>query len=129
MAIEHTVLEADIERLSASLKERGAAEVTKETLRQVIREQALRAAPPVQPVPAEPAAPVQPTPSPLPEYLKAAPAEVKLAVEKLLDLAWHKGINAAFKKAQKQGPLILDAFHDSLTDKFYEEFKKRGLIK
>ncbi len=65
----------------------------------------------------------------LPSYMKNYSDEDKLKVEKLIDLAWHKGISAAVREARKEGAFTLDAFHDALTDKLYEEFKARGIIK
>ena len=65
----------------------------------------------------------------LPKYMSDEPADVRFQVEKLIDLAWHKSIVAAVKVARKSPPLILDAFHDSLTDKLYEELKRRGHLK
>ncbi len=64
----------------------------------------------------------------LPDYLKDSPDEVKIQVEKLVDLVFHQGIMKAVKEAQKSGGFVLDAFHDALTDKLYEELKKRKMI-
>lgn len=123
---EHLALEQDIQKLSKEIKERGLAEKGKEALRTVIREQApsYTKAAGGQSLPKSAAEPS----SPLPSYLQQEPADVRLKVEKLLDFAWHKGVFRAFKEAQKGGQLVLDAFHDSITDKLYEEFKKRGLL-
>ena len=65
----------------------------------------------------------------LPRYLEDAPNDVKLKVEELVDTAYHKGIIEAVKMARKGGPLVLDGFHDALTDRVYEDLKKRGIIK
>ncbi len=68
-------------------------------------------------------------PSPvLPNYLQDASQEVRLQVEQLVDLAWYKGIRAAVKEAEKSGSFFVDALHDALTDKLYNEFKNRGLL-
>ncbi|PIP92070.1 hypothetical protein COW77_01960 [Candidatus Wolfebacteria bacterium CG18_big_fil_WC_8_21_14_2_50_39_7] len=64
----------------------------------------------------------------LPDYLKDSPPEIKLRVEKLVDLVFHQGIEKTIKEANQAGPFILDAFHDALTDKLYDELKKRNLI-
>jgi len=43
--------------------------------------------------------------------------------------AFQHGIHKAAKEARGQGAFFLDAFHDALTDKLYQEFKKRKLLK
>ncbi|MBZ1348876.1 MAG: hypothetical protein KY053_01410 [Candidatus Liptonbacteria bacterium] len=63
-----------------------------------------------------------------PDYLEDYPEELKLEVERLINIAWNKGIEAAVKTANYQGPFIIDAFHDALTDKLYKKFKEKGLI-
>lgn len=64
-----------------------------------------------------------------PDYLLKESDEVKNRVEGLINLAFLKGIEAATKEAASSGPFILDAFHDALTSKLYEELKRRGLLK
>jgi hypothetical protein len=54
--------------------------------------------------------------------------EVKLRTEQLIDITFHKGLEDAIKEAKKSGPFVLDAFHDALADKLYEEIKKRKMI-
>lgn len=122
---EHSALEQDIKRLSVVMKERGLAEKGKEGLKTIVKEQISK--------PTEAATPTQPPAPPvssvtLPSYMDRETDLAKLKVEKLLDLAWHKGIQKASEEARNSGPLILDAFHDALTDKLYNELKKRGLL-
>ncbi len=122
---EHSILENDIERLSKEVQERKLkpeqAEVPEhEIVRSVLGEK-IQAQPPVQQ-----ATPQQTTV--LPAYMQQEPPEIQLQVEKLIDLLFHKGLDAAIKEARKQEPLVLDAFHDSLTSKLYSELKKRKLI-
>jgi len=64
----------------------------------------------------------------LPDYLITESSQVKNKVENLIGLAFSKGIEASAKEASKSGPFILDAFHDALTSKLYEELKRRGLL-
>ena len=68
------------------------------------------------------------SPGPLPAYAAGAPAETKLEIEYLLDLAFHKGIAKANSEAAKSSPFVMDAFHDALAGKLYPEMEKRGLI-
>ena len=64
----------------------------------------------------------------LPDYLKNAPNEVKIQVEKLLEYTFKNGLEKGIAEARKAPPFVLDAYHDALTDKLHEELVKRGLI-
>lgn len=64
----------------------------------------------------------------LPDYLKDSPADIKLQVEKLIDLAMYYGVEKAAKTAGKFNAFIVDAFHDAITDKLYDELKNRGIL-
>ena len=44
-------------------------------------------------------------------------------------MAFMDGILKAANEAKKSNPFVLDAFHDALTGKLYDEFKRRGLLK
>ncbi len=128
---EHSVLEADIERLGKEIAEKrnllehknlSERELIKKSLEPMIE----LAQPPNQ----------QPTTDDqqqigiqvLPNYLKDSSLEIKFQVEKLIDSVFHRGIINAAKEAQKSGGFVLDAFHDALTDKLHEELKRRKLI-
>ena len=128
---EHSILEADIERLSKEIAEKrnllehknlSDRELIKKSLEPMIRQ--------------VPVNNLQPTTDDrqqisnqvLPNYLKDSPLEIKLQVEKLIDAFLHQGIKKTIKEAQKGGGFVLDAFHDALTDKLHEELKKRKLI-
>lgn len=65
----------------------------------------------------------------VPHYITLNHPELRLQVEQLIDRAWHQGLSHTLKEARKSGMIILDAFHDALTDKLYDEFQKRGLFK
>lgn len=128
---EHSVLEADIERLSKEIAEKrnllehknlSDRELIKKSIEPIIRQ--------------TPTGNLQPTTDDqqqtsskiLPNYLKNSPPEIKLRVEELVDSLFHHGIGKVVKRAQRASPFILDAFHDALTDKLHEELKKRKLI-
>lgn len=130
--IEHSALEADIERLSREIaekrnlpeyKELSEKELLRRTLQPLIKQPPLQSG---QPSVAQSTAPVRETI--LPDYLKEMSNEIKLQVEKLIDSAFHQGIEKTAKQAGQAGDFVLDAFHDALTDKLYEELKKRKLI-
>lgn len=123
MKFEHSALEQDIERLTQKIreqKEAAPAASEKEIIRTTLQEHAQA------PAPTQPA---EPQASPiLPKYLQQESPEVQLKIEELVDLAFHKGIEASVQEAKKYGPFILDALHDTLTTKIYEELKTRKLI-
>ncbi|MDO8466712.1 MAG: hypothetical protein Q7S83_01070 [bacterium] len=126
---EHSIIEQDIKELTSEIKERGLSEQGRQALQSVLKEKMSSSSGAAgQPTAPQPATPAPSANSPLPEYMQSEPADVKLKVEKLLDLAWHKGIQHAAKEAAISGPLVLDAFHDALIDKLYPELKKRGLL-
>jgi len=120
---EHNSLEQDIERLARKIrtqKESAPATSEQAIIRSALQEhvQAQASAQPAEP----PASPI------LPKYLQQESPEVQLKVEELVDLAFHKGVEASILEAKKYGPFILDALHDTLTEKLYEELKSRKLI-
>lgn len=135
-SFEYAALEADMRRLAEQIKsqrERPAGESKSE--RQLVKE-AIRVFPNLQgnqnkmPAAATPAAPqADSSQSPLPDYAKDAPAEVKLEVEYLCDLALRKGIAAAVSESEKSPYFVQDVFHDALAGKLYGELQKRGIVK
>ena len=51
-------------------------------------------------------------------------------VKTLCDLAFQKGLDIAIRAARElNNAYVLDAFHDTLVDKLYEQLKKEGKIK
>jgi hypothetical protein len=131
---EHSILEADIERLSKEIAEKrnllehkglSERELIKKSLEPMIRQQSSVSSQQSD-VSGQLLSDVGS--QILPNYLKDSPVEIKLQVEKLIDLVFHHGIIKVAKEAQKNGGFVLDAFHDALTDKLHEELKKRKLI-
>lgn len=123
---EHAELEKDIERLAAETKEKAG--VTPEAQREAVKQTVAKEIYPSGEIPTSKSTETS-APSPaLPNYLQDASPETRLKVEQLVDLAWHKGIKAAVKEAEKFGSFFVDALHDALTDKLYNEFKNRGLL-
>lgn len=123
---EYAELEKDIERLAAETKEKAG--VTPESQREAVKQTVAKEIYPAGEMPtSKPIETSAPSPA-LPNYLQNASQEVRLQVERLVDLAWHKGIRAAVKEAEKSGAFFVDALHDALTDKLYNEFKNRGLL-
>lgn len=121
----HEALERDLQRLGAEIKERRAVPEFKDLSEKDIVKKSIREFAAAYPQPA----PNLSAPS-LPTYLqsdKTDPA-VKLAVEQLLDLVFHKGLVEAVKSAKRYPPFIEDAFHDALVDKLLPELKRRGVL-
>ena len=128
---EHSILEADIERLSKEIAEKrnllehknlSERELIKKSLEPMIKQTQLSDQRPTTDDQRQIGSQV------LPNYLKDSPLEIKLQVEKLIDAFFHQGIEKTIKEAQKNNDFVLDAFHDALTDKLHEELKKRKLI-
>ncbi len=127
---ELSALEADIEKLSKEIiekrnllehKELSERELVKQALHPIIK----------QPVNRQSSVNGQgPTAGSqvLPDYLKDSSPEIKLQVEKFVHLVFHQGIEKTAAQASQSGDFILDAFHDALTDKLYEELRKRKMI-
>lgn len=61
-----------------------------------------------------------------PAVLKGASPDKQIDI--LLGVAFSDSISSAVGLAQGLQPYVLDAFHDALVDKFYEELVKRGKI-
>ncbi len=80
-------------------------------------------------VPVAPAVAAAQSGSPLPAYAQNAPAEIKLEIEYLLDVAFRKGIGAALSESAKSPYFVQDAFHDALAGRLYPELQKRGVLK
>ncbi len=128
--LNHNILEQDIERLSLQIKENknspehkdlSERDLVKKSLGLIVQKQILN-----QPIDFSQSKPIQTTI--LPNYLIDAPDEIKVRVEKLIDMTLHQGIEKTVEEAQKFGPFVLDAYHDALTDKLHAELKKRNLI-
>ena len=132
--LEHSILEQEIAQLEQEIKSGGALEKGKEAIREKMSEKIFGSPLPPSPAPSaglgQTAPPQKPQArSPLPSYAQELPAEAKFKAEKLLDFAWHKGIRAAIKEVKKSDPLTMDLFHDAITEKLYQEFKRRGILK
>lgn len=127
-SFEHNALEQDIERLTRKIREQKEAPRSPEWTEKDVIKSAIQEHMQPQPATGAPQPSEPQTPPILPKYLQQESPEIRLKVEELIDIAFHKGIEASVKEAGKYGPFILDALHDSLTSKLYEELKNRKLI-
>ena len=62
-------------------------------------------------------------------YLDTLDEESGAEVNRLIDVAFTKGIAVAFSEVSKDEPYIMDAFHDVLVDRLYEDLKSKGIVK
>ena len=119
-------LEADMRRLAEEIQKHrenpesralSGQEVVKKSIQSIITP------PPPPPVPQ------QAQGGALPAYAAGAPAETKLEIEYLVDLAFQHGLDKANAEAMKSSPFVMDAFHDTLAAKLYPELQRRGILK
>ena len=125
-SFEHQVLEADIKRLAVEVQKHQEKPEAHRFNDQEILKKSIQSIGGVQPASSLQA---QPSGNPLPDYAKDAPAETKLEIEYLLDMAFHHCIEKANGEAKKSSPFVMDAFHDALVTKLYPELQKRGIVK
>ncbi len=61
-------------------------------------------------------------------YLDSVDKETEEKVNSLLQIFTKKGLKAAIKELEGADFFVVDAFHDALTDKMYEQLKEKGLV-
>jgi len=121
-------IEADLHKVGQEVKEQIGGSATPEVTERALVQQSLH------PMVKAPAVAVPQSGQPtavdmeLPVYLHDASAAIKDRVERLVEDAFKHGVEHAAVEAQKSGPFIVDALHDALSDKFYEELKKRNIV-
>ncbi len=126
---------ADIEQKLAAKK----AELSKEELHTVVKEQIQEKVPEYQPSVSPPApnpiatepsqaVPVIPPPTAqAPSYLSD---ELKDKIQELVNIAFNQSIEEAVKTVSKlNNPALIDAFHDVLVDQLYNTLLERGKLK
>ena len=122
----HAIIEQDIARLSAIVK--NSQERSPEAQRAVIHN-ALRQDLALPPISVRSVAETKKSAEGnIPVYAQDELPEVKLKIEQLVDIAFHKGTFAGAKEAEKKGVFYLKAYHDVLTDHVYEALKKKGEV-
>jgi len=73
-------------------------------------------------------APVKPKPA-TQDYLDTLPPETVESINLYVAMIPAKGIRQTVKKVQTEEPFLVDAFHDALVTRLYDELKSRGIIK
>jgi hypothetical protein len=107
-------------------KEHGIIE-EKEIAREAIGEKLKEATPPSQSATQPPPQTVSPI-SLSESYLDTLDETNAQKVVSLIEQMREKGIKKAVAEARENDPYVLDAFHDALVDKLYEELQERGYI-
>jgi len=130
---EIEVLERRLAEKKAQLSEKKEPFLEKEVAREVVEERVAEhlAAPAILPAakksPAKAPPPLVPPTKISLSVLKRTSQEKQLQI--LLGVALKNSIPQAVVLAEKlDNPYLLDALHDALVDKFYEELLKRGKI-
>jgi len=110
-------------RRNALEREQGIVE-EKEIARGIISEKIKEGTPP----PTPPQSSSQAKNASNKSYLDVLDEENAQKVSVLILLMREKGIKKAILEARENDPYVLDAFHDALVDKLYDELKKDGYI-
>jgi len=63
-----------------------------------------------------------------PTYLDNLDDETVEKINKLVSELFEVGISKTIKKVVEEDPFVLDAFHDALVDKLYDELKKHKVV-
>lgn len=100
----------------------GEKELVRASLAEKINAQLPPSIAPLGPVPTAPA--IAATGS----YLDDLDAETAEKVNALIQQVFEKGLERAIKDAKNFEPYVLDAFHDALVDRMYDELKRRKAI-
>lgn len=128
-----SALETDIARLAEEVKSQRERPELKNAAERELLKEAIRAFPELKQAQGSPTTPPPPAPpqsqGPLPSYASDAPAEVKLEIEYLLDVALRQGIGKALSESKKSPYFVQDAFHDALAGRLYPELLRRGIVK
>jgi len=140
--IQNNALESEIAELSRQIEEKrsqleagqGFVPEQKDVLREVVGEK-IHGTPAPTPQSDDTGDSPTSTPSPTPvqtdgsHYLDNLDDENVSKINELIENVSTKGIKDSIAKAKDESPFLLDAFHDALTDKLYEELQKSGQIK
>lgn len=127
-------LQKMIEVKRDQLEKEGGIVEEKELVRQSVKEMFFAGqTAPVQVAPitapaAQASVPVNP-PSGDGSYLDYLDPQTTEIINGWIDQIPSQGIVPVIEKIVNQEPFVIDAFHDALVDKLYDELKVRGLVK
>lgn len=121
-------IESDLHRVGQEVREQIGGNATPEATERALVRQSLQPMVAVSTTPAVQQDRSVADDAMLPPYMKHATSDIKDRVERLVEDAFKHGVEHAAEEAQKEGPFVVDALHDALSDRFYEELKKRNLV-
>jgi len=122
-------LQKMIEAKRDQLEKAGGIIEEKELVRQSVREMFLNV--PAQ-IPLSTTTPTPATTQTVPvggSYLDYLDPQTTETINRFIGEIQAKGITPVINEVASQKPFVVDAFHDALVDKLYDELKQRGLIK
>lgn len=137
LEVEIAELQKMIEAKRDQLEKEGGIIEEKELVRQSVKEMFLDKTTPTTPTPVVAASnsssvptttassPVVPPNGSYLDYLDPQTTEI---INNLIGEIKDKGITPVIDEVAGQEPFVVDAFHDALVDKLYEELKARGLV-
>ncbi len=125
------VVEQEIAELSEAIrtrraileKEKGLMEEggEKELVKEAVGEKIKAIKPEFTPKKSQGGAPVH--------YLDRLDDETNKKINHLAEEVFSSGLKKTLKNLQYEEPFMVDALHDLLVDKYYEELKARGFVK
>lgn len=136
MAEGQNHLESEIAQLQQAIEEKrrilesehGVTREDKDLVRDVVSSHIYNKTPTMTPAASTPAATSSAKPKTV-SYLDTLDEEQVEKLNTLINAVSEKGIKKVIEEAKQADPFILDAFHDALVDKLYDELKSRGVVK
>ena len=135
------IIEQEIAQLSLAIEEKrtilekeNRIVEEKELVRTAVQETVAGLQLHTVPLPAHKPPPSAQPPAPQPKptarhYLDNLDEESVNKVQLLVNKTFDKGIKKTVGEIQHEEAFIIDAYHDALVDKLYEELKARGIVK
>jgi hypothetical protein len=137
---KNSVLEAELAELSRQIekkrseleRERGIVVESKTMLREIVSKEVVPSQGTSDGVVTSASAPTPSTGTGsvtvAPTYLDSLDPDSYERVMSLITAVQTDGIKKTIARAREESPYILDAFHDALVDKLYEELKRLKLV-
>ena len=136
LEIEIAELQKMIEAKRDQLEKEGGIIEEKELVRQAVKEMFLDKAVPSVSVQTDVAQKQTITQTSIPQtippnasYLDYLDPQTAETINRFIGEIQAKGITPVINEAASQEPFVVDAFHDALVDKLYDELKTRGIVK
>lgn len=135
LEVEIAELQKMIEAKRDELEKSGGIVEEKDLVRQSVKEMFLDSSTPSLAT-ANATTPTQTSTTPVAQnvptnasYLDYLDPQTTEIINQLISEIPAKGISSVIAEASNQEPFVVDALHDALVDKLYDELKTRGLVK